>query len=91
MRGYGTVLLIYCIKERTHALGAYVRVHWCGRNSAVPVPVRGVREVAETWAPSCCLFDKFFNNVIFKKFEIALLCLICRFGVIENQMTLYVG
>ena len=38
-----------------------------------------------TGAPFGRLFDKFFNDFICKKFQIAFFCLICRFGMVENQ------
>ena len=40
---------------------------------------------AGTTAPFAHLFDKFSNNVICKKFEIAHFWLICWLGMIENQ------
>ena len=34
----------------------------------------------------CSLFDQVFNDIISKKFEIALFSLICPFVMIENQI-----
>ena len=47
--------------------------------------VWGVGIGAETGASFSQLFDKFYNNFISKKIEIALFCLIYRFGMIKNQ------
>ena len=56
----------------------------CSRELAVPV--RGTGREAETKVPFGRLFDMFLNNVISKKFQIALFCLICLFSMVENQI-----
>ena len=74
-------------------LEAHVRVNWCGWDSAetlLPWPClspwggRGGGE-SRDGGSFCSLVWSFFDNVMSKKFEIALFCLICRFGMVENQ------
>ena len=46
-------------------------------------PCEGSRGVSRDGGCFGRFFNQFFNNVI-TQFEIALFCLVCRFGVVEN-------